>query len=411
MDALQNFAGYHARFGQSHLIEQNEGVHVSGQLKRRVQNLSLYEGRRGSPVFAVEPIEFLRRFVRIYQERLAVGKRAAEIGRQEMPEPHAWAALQGQTQFKTFAVLAAKSNRMNLTDTERRKIVQDRPGSAWLRTDVDDVVNGQAGFNRDFLPGWIHLEIPVEAEIADDRHAEAGVTVGDLLESGEVHLNEHSERLQRVKQVPQKHHVVALDIAHRAAHARITLAETQIIGRIVLRRLAFGPVPVAAVLQIDHVNCMILDDGPPGLQPQVVHTAQTLFKNLRPHDRRANGEHHAAVELFDRGAEEAKIQLGGASDGCAVEHRVIRDDVVADSGMNREGNLLAKGIRQHAGVTETMKRHVTTGRQLVPPHRQQQFGAGGREAVGRFLAELHFQRLDRGQGSAVFVNESAQRAP
>src|SRR5262245_24736693 len=59
--------------------------------------------------------------------------------------------------------------------------------------------------------------------------------------------------------------VIFLKIAHRCAHAGVALAETEVIGRVVLRRLADGPVPTATVLEIDHVYAVIADDGPAGL--------------------------------------------------------------------------------------------------------------------------------------------------
>src|SRR5438093_8341837 len=128
-----------------------------------------------------------------------------------------------------------------------------------------------------------------------------------------------STALQRVKQMMQKQDVVALHVLHRPAHARITLAETEVIRRIVLGRLPFGPIPVATLLQIDHVNGLVFDDGPAGLQSQIVHAAQTLFKDLWAHDGRADGKHHASVQPFDRRAEQAKIDLRCAPDGRAVE--------------------------------------------------------------------------------------------
>jgi hypothetical protein len=44
-------------------------------------------------------------------------------------------------------------------------------------------VNGQAGFNRDFNPSGIDLEVPVEAEIAHQNQAQVSIARCDLLEA------------------------------------------------------------------------------------------------------------------------------------------------------------------------------------------------------------------------------------
>ena len=123
----------------------------------------------------------------MHQQRFAIGECAAQMGRQEMPHFYACSGLQREAQFKAFGVLAAKSNGMNLADAQRRKVVQDRSRAAGLAADVDDVAHAQAGFDGDFLFARINLKIPIQAEIADDCQAEAGVAAGDLLESSQVH--------------------------------------------------------------------------------------------------------------------------------------------------------------------------------------------------------------------------------
>ena len=68
-------------------------------------------------------------------------------------------------------------------------------------------------------------------------------------------------------------HVIALEIMHRASHAGITLAKAKVIRRVVLRRLTARPIPLAAVLDIDHVNRMPGNDGLALLQTQIVYAA------------------------------------------------------------------------------------------------------------------------------------------
>ena len=83
----------------------------------------------------------------------------------------------------------------------------------------------------------------------------------------------------------QKRHVIAAKIFHFAPHAGKTFAEAQIVSRVVLGRFTLAPVPIAAILQINDANVVAVNDVAVGLQSQIVHAAQTLFKNLRAHDR------------------------------------------------------------------------------------------------------------------------------
>src|SRR6266704_879218 len=86
----------------------------------------------------------------------------------------------------------------------------------------------------------------------------------------------------------QKEHVVALDVMHRAAHARITFAKAQIVRRVVFGRFACCPVPVAAVLQIHDVNRVAAHYPAVGLQPEVVDATQTSsLSTAAPNQRKS----------------------------------------------------------------------------------------------------------------------------
>ena len=74
--------------------------------------------------------------------------------------------------------------------------------------------------------------------------------------------------------------VVALDVMHRAAHARKTFAEAEIVRGIGFGRFAFGPIPIAAVLQIDYENGMAGDNWAASLNAQIIDATQRFFKNL-----------------------------------------------------------------------------------------------------------------------------------
>ena len=53
---------------------------------------------------------------------------------------------------------------------------------------------------------------------------------------------------------------------------------------------------------------------------------------------------------------------------------------------------------------------IAAGEEIVLPHRGEQFGAGGRERMGRFAANGIFEVEGR-EGNAVFGNEAAQPRP
>src|ERR1017187_3071137 len=120
--------------------------------------------------------------------------------------------------------------------------------------------------------------------------------------------------VQFPQEVMDEGHIVALQIGHAAAHPGVALAEAQIVGRIVLGRFALGPVPLAAVLQIHHIDGVAPDNRASGLQAQIVDAAQALFKDLGTHDGRADGKHHAIIQP-PRRRPGAEINCGGPSDG------------------------------------------------------------------------------------------------
>src|SRR5689334_20176687 len=128
----------------------------------------------------------------------------------------------------------------------------------------------------------------------------------------------------------QKAHVVALHVAHRATHAREALAKAEVIRGIVFRRLALRPIPIAAILQIHDVETVLLHRFPPGLQAQIIHTTETLLEYLRRHDGRADRKHDTAIESLDASAEETEVEGRGTAQRGAVEHGVIRNNVIAD---------------------------------------------------------------------------------
>src|SRR5438105_4614983 len=103
------------------------------------------------PVLAVETVQFHRWFAGFVDERLAISKGPALIGFPEMLEANPGSAAECGSQFEAFAVFPGKPNGINIPDAKRGQIVQNRSGAAGLAANVDNVVNRQAGLNREFL--------------------------------------------------------------------------------------------------------------------------------------------------------------------------------------------------------------------------------------------------------------------
>src|SRR5579872_495790 len=77
-------------------------------------------------------------------------------------------------------------------------------------------------------------------------------------------------------QIMDKRSIIALGIVHCSTHARVALAEAQVIGGIRFRRLARSPIPAASILQIHNVNRVILHHLAASLKTQVIHATDAL---------------------------------------------------------------------------------------------------------------------------------------
>ena len=270
-------------------------------------------------------------------------------GGAEVLETGAGPGGEGAPQFVAFTIVAAEAGDMDGADAEGGEIVEDGAGGAGLGADADDIVDREAGFDggSPVSAESTLLEVTVEADIADDGDAEGGVAAGEGMETLGAH-GAGRRGLRAVRgmelagQALDEAGIVALEVVHRAAHAGVAFAEAQIVGRVIFRRFAGGPIPVAAILEIDDINGVSMDGAAPGLEAQIIDAAQTFLEDLRAHDGGADGEHDAAIEALDGGGEFAEINFRGASDGGAVVHGMAGDDVVADAGMNGEGDAGAK---------------------------------------------------------------------
>ena len=140
------------------------------------------------PIFAVEPIKFLGRLIRVQEERFAVGEGALLFILKEKIHLHAGRLLKGAVQFHPFPIAATESDWPKFAHAERSKIVEHRSGSPRLCAHAGDIANREAGFDRGFLLAWINLQIPVATVIAYHSYAKLGVLAGDLFETVRVHV-------------------------------------------------------------------------------------------------------------------------------------------------------------------------------------------------------------------------------
>ena len=89
----------------------------------------------------------------------------------EVIQAHPRTRGQGAAQLEAFAIVTTKTDWINGPDTQRAKVIENRPGGAGLGADADDIVDREARFVRGFLLARIDFQVAVEAEIAYQRDA------------------------------------------------------------------------------------------------------------------------------------------------------------------------------------------------------------------------------------------------
>ena len=95
----------------------------------------------GSPILEVEAIKFQRRFVRLHDQRLAVGESTA-LGRlEEVIELNSRATFQRAPQLETFAIVAGEADWVNGPDAEGGEVIEDSAGAAVEKLDGSVVLS------------------------------------------------------------------------------------------------------------------------------------------------------------------------------------------------------------------------------------------------------------------------------
>jgi hypothetical protein len=80
----------------------------------------------------------------------------------------------------------------------------------------------------------------------------------------------------------------------------------------------------------------------------IARHGERLEVDLGSHDRRPETEHGPALEAFDRMGEQKEIVIAGRAQRRTVTVRMLMNNVVADTNMNRGRDRAAMGSRQHA---------------------------------------------------------------
>ena len=86
-----------------------------------------------------------------------------------------FAMFQGASQFKSLSIVTRKTDGVNISNSERDQVVQNRSGATRLRPHPHNIVHRQAGLNGKFLPRRINLEITVQTEIAQNGYVQSRI--------------------------------------------------------------------------------------------------------------------------------------------------------------------------------------------------------------------------------------------
>ena len=153
------------------------------------------------------------------------------------------------------------------------------------------------------------------------------------------------------------------------------------------------------------------EDGAAFLQTQVVDRGEGLFKDLRGHDRRADGEEEAVLHSGDGVGKDLKVLVAGAAQGGSIGQGVVVDDVITDAAVHGDGQPETEGLPEEGVCLVRMADGDQAALQAGRAHRCEQFGPGGGERVAfaQILLEFLFESGDFGKKESIFRNHRTHR--
>ena len=141
-------------------------------------------------------------------------------------------------------------------------------------------------------------------------------------------------------------HVKALAAVLHGAH------EDRLERPVVVARVGLGRLVTqvgSQVLQIENGGRELVD-LPPVLVSHVAGHRERLQVDFRPHDRGAEVQQHAALQLRDGLGEDQEIAIGSLAQGRAIAVRVLVDDVIAEPDVDGDRHAQAVAGGQDADV-------------------------------------------------------------
>src|SRR6185312_771176 len=238
---------------------------------------------------------------------------------------------------------ADNAEHRNTAHAQRGQIISD--GAARARCDFgrDDSNAGNASLPGRFRRGGVVSAPPVEANVSNYKR---GIARECFKDSCCVHLDAaicQAETLIKLEQgAPQGRKcsamlalkIIAFTAVRNCAHEH-RLVRAKIVTRI-------GLLQLMPEIALDRPN--IEDsrgefaDGPAMLMRDVPRHRQRFQVNLRTHDGRAEAKNQAAFERLHRVREDKKVPVTRVSECGAIAVRMLVDDVVTDTGVDRGRN-------------------------------------------------------------------------
>src|SRR5207248_7911882 len=100
----------------------------------------------------------------------------------------------------------------------------------------------------------------------------------------------------------------------------------------------------------------------------------------------------------------AEINPGRAANRGSIEHRMIRNDVVTNPGMDRQRDAAAKGLGENGGGLPRMRDFVAARLQAIFANCNKEFCQGRGERVGWKFSQRLFKLFGVWNCRAFFLN-------